>query len=124
MKENKLLVDLSKNERSTEIIMPTESEIKNGKIATGILLDNEHVTVWDLTLAPGEATDWHQHTMDYMFIVIENGKVRTEYINGDIQNQDDKPGKIDFRKKDIPHRLVNMDVCAYKNIVIEFKATR
>ncbi|MBB6372632.1 hypothetical protein [Chryseobacterium shigense] len=98
-------------------------DVKIGEIGTKVLFETEHVKVWDLTLAPGEATKWHKHQMDYMFVVVKNGKVATEYINGEIENQDDEIGIVDFRKKDIPHRLVNNDNQEYKNIVVEFKAT-
>ncbi|HFG0578577.1 hypothetical protein LIS90_12225 [Flavobacterium psychrophilum] len=100
-----------------------KSEIKIGEIGTKVLFETEHVKVWDLTLAPGEATEWHQHQMDYMFIVIKNGKVATEYITGEVENQNDEIGIVDFRKQDVPHRLVNNDNKEYKNIVVEFKAT-
>ena len=91
-----------------------------GKIATRIIFENETVRVWDLTLEPNEATDWHQHEVDYMFVVLENGHVQTEYIDGTVEKQFDPVGHCDFRKKDMAHRLVNNDNKTYKNLVIEF----
>ncbi len=98
-------------------------DIKIGEVGTKVIYENDIIKVWDLTLAPGEATSWHQHEMDYMFVVVKNGKVTTEYTNGDVENQDDEIGVIDYRETDVPHRLVNNDSKEYKNIVIEFKST-
>lgn len=100
-----------------------QKDVKIGEIGTRIIFENENVKVWDLTLEPGESTVWHQHEMDYMFVVINNGKVHTEYIDGKIEHQDDEVGKVDYRATDVPHRLVNDGSTMYKNIVIEIKST-
>lgn len=96
-------------------------KIEIGKVGTKFLFENEYVKVWDLTLASGEATDWHEHLMDYMFVVIKNGRVRTEYIDGTYENQDDEVGHVEMRRRDKPHRLVNSGDKVYMNIVLELK---
>ena len=92
-----------------------------GQIATTLLFENEYVRVWNLLLEPGEATDWHQHELDYLYIVIEPGKVQTEYIDGTCEKQDDTPGTVVMRRIDKAHRLVNTGTSSYSNVVIELK---
>lgn len=92
-----------------------------GPIATKVLFENNLVRVWDLTLQPGEATEWHQHHLDYMFIVIRQGEVQTEYLDGGIEQQHDDLGHVDFRRVDKAHRLVNTGAKVYQNIVVELK---
>lgn len=101
-----------------------EMNVKLGDIATKLILENEFVKIWDLTLNPGEATDWHKHLMDYIFVVTDNCRVNTEYIDGSVEYQNDAIGRVEYRKIDKVHRLVNVDNKIYKNIVIEIKASK
>lgn len=92
-----------------------------GPIATRLLFENERVRVWDLTLEPGQATAWHQHELDYLFVVIENGPVYVEYADGTIEHQNDSIGHVELRQVDNIHRLVNNHAGRYRDIVIELK---
>jgi len=40
-----------------------------GDVATRVLYEDDNVRVWEMTLAPGEATDLHHHEHDYMLLV-------------------------------------------------------
>jgi len=94
---------------------------KLGQIASRVLFENDRVRVWDLTVEPGQATDWHQHELDYLFVVIEKGKVHTEYANGATEPQDDELGHTEMRTDREVHRLVNDGPTRYRDIVIELK---
>ena len=90
-------------------------------VGTTLMFEDPRMRVWELKLAPGEATAWHQHSYDYMFVVVKNGRVRVEFSDGTCEEQDDVIGAIGVREKDLPHRLVNLGPNEYFNIVIEFK---
>ena len=92
-----------------------------GDVGTEFLFENQYVKVWNLVLEPGQASSWHQHTLDYMYIVIEPGKVRTEYEDGTYEQQEDEIGNVVMRAQDAIHRLVNLGNSRYRNIVIELK---
>lgn len=91
------------------------------EVGTALVFEDSRVRVWELRLAPGEATEWRQHLHDYMFVVVKNGRVRVEYVDGTFQDQDDTIGAIGMRAKDLGHRLVNLSGKEYFNIVVEFK---
>ncbi len=92
-----------------------------GDVGTTFLFENEHVKVWHLELEPGEASSWHQHTLDYLYIVIEPGVVRTEYNDGTFEEQADKVGDAVMHRHGPIHRLVNLGTSRYVNVVVELK---
>lgn len=96
----------------------------SSNVGTRLLHEDERVRVWLLDLAPGEATDWHQHDCSYVFVVTGPGEARCEYLNGGIEHQDhDSAGIAEMRESDLPHRLVNVGHERYGNVVIELKQT-
>lgn len=46
-----------------------------GNIGGRIILEDERVRIWELNLAPGEASDLHRHEHDYYLIVMEGDYV-------------------------------------------------
>ena len=53
-----------------------------GEIATEVLFENDRVKIWNLTVEPGEASDWHLHERDYVTVVVEAGGLTAEYADG------------------------------------------
>lgn len=49
-----------------------------GPIATHLRFENEHVRVWEMDLAPGQACGLHRHTLDYVLYIIEGGRIAVE----------------------------------------------
>ena len=37
-----------------------------GNVANRLLFENERVKVWEMDLAPGESSDFHEHTLPYV----------------------------------------------------------
>ncbi len=48
---------------------------KLGAVATRVLHEDERVKIWDLSLAPGEASDLHTHENDYYLIILRGDRV-------------------------------------------------
>ena len=46
-----------------------------GDVATRMLFENDRVRVWEMDLAPGETSDVHEHTLDYLLIQLEGDKI-------------------------------------------------
>jgi beta-alanine degradation protein BauB len=93
-----------------------------GQVGTQFLFENEQVRVWHLVLEPRESSSWHLHTLDYLYVVIESGRVRAEYQDGTFQEQQDEPGQVVMCKAGPIHRLVNLGDSRYVNVVIELKS--
>ena len=53
-----------------------------GNAAAGPLIDNERVTVWDVTLAPGESSPSTPHDLDAVVLIVEGGNIRTHDTHG------------------------------------------
>ncbi|MEA2496642.1 MAG: hypothetical protein QOJ29_4553 [Thermoleophilaceae bacterium] len=98
------------------------AETPSARVGTRLLHEDDFRRVWLLDLDPGEATEWHQHDSDYVFVVTQSGVVRTEYADGSTETQDgDDLGHAEYRQRDTPHRLVNVGDHPYGNVVIELK---
>jgi quercetin dioxygenase-like cupin family protein len=41
-----------------------------GKVGDRIIMEDERVRIWELTLEPGEAGDFHRHDLDYYLIIL------------------------------------------------------
>lgn len=92
-------------------------------VGTKLIHDDRHTRVWMLDLAPGEATEWHEHEHAYVFVVTAAGAVACEYADGSVERQlDDPVGSAHFRPRDVPHRLVNVGDRDYQNVVVELKS--
>jgi quercetin dioxygenase-like cupin family protein len=94
-----------------------------GAVGTRLLYEDDITRVWLLDLAPGEATEWHEHDCDYIFVVTRAGPVRCEYVNGSVEHQAGETGTAAYRSRDLGHRLVNTGDGRYQNIVVELKQT-
>lgn len=95
------------------------------QIGTKLLYEDAYVRVWLLQLGAGEATEWHSHDCDYVFVVTRPEAVQTEYIDGKVEQQiGDALGFCQYRERDLGHRLANIGSSVYQNIVVELKSTR
>ena len=102
-----------------------QDEEHSCRVGTNLLYEDDRVRVWMLDLEPGEAMPWHVHHLDYTFVVSKSGAVRCEYESGDFELQRDHVvGHAEFRKRDAPHRLVNIGDGHYQNVVVELKLSR
>lgn len=75
--------------------------------------------IWRLELNPGEATPPHQHSCDYVYVVIRDGKTETHYSNGTVDAATDAIGDCVRHAAGLPHLLRNVGTTRYVNIVIE-----
>ncbi len=97
------------------------------QVGTRVMFENERVRVWDLSLAPGEQLGKHIHRLDYFFIVVSGGLLRTEDAKNpgtfrDVQFEDDQVTFIPVSgdgKVDNCH--TNVGAKPHRNFVIELK---
>lgn len=105
----------SSSEDSKEI-----AEELSDQVGTAVIYEDDRIRVWLLELGPGEASEWHRHSCDYLYVTTLAGQTQTEYLDGSIEPQDDLVGDAVLRRADPGHRLVNMGKSKYQNVVIEF----
>lgn len=92
-----------------------------GDVGTKFQYENEHVKVWDLELEPGEASPWHHHSMNYLFIITRPGTLRAEYDDGTSAVREYKLGEVVMGVKDAVHRVINVGDAGYSNAIVELK---
>jgi predicted metal-dependent enzyme (double-stranded beta helix superfamily) len=105
----------------------TQPERVLGDIATRLLVENDRVKIWEMDLAPGEDSDVHEHTMDYILVVIEGDKIAgvpepdskglyNQYIEAEVQ-----PGEYFYIEKGGIETARNIGEKRYREIAIELK---
>jgi quercetin dioxygenase-like cupin family protein len=92
-----------------------------GNVATRVLLENERVKVWEMLLEPGESSDLHQHTMDYILCIFEGTGIDADRPNGETQHGRVHPGEVFYLKRGGIERAVNRSDTRFREIVIELK---
>ena len=93
-------------------------------VGSKLLFENEHVKIWDLCLAPGEALGMHRHQSKYALIVIGDGTLRSVNEDGTTRFETDMAdGTVAYRDLDAQdvHDAVNVGDAPWRNIVVEFK---
>src|SRR5262245_38232039 len=94
------------------------------EVGTKLLFENDRVRVWDLRLAPGEQTEFHRHSTDFLYVVIGDGELQTLFADGTADSpREMKDGDVRFR--DVPdesvHAAKNVGRTPWRNIVVELK---
>ena len=109
----------------TGIQTAAEKGIKLREIGQRIVLENEHVRVWEINLDPGETIDFHIHFHPYLVISLGGGENEIETIFGDKIKTDEPLGSTVFMNDMRPvHRLTNRSKVRYLSRLIELKSVR
>jgi hypothetical protein len=99
-----------------------ERGIVLGQIGHRIVLENEHVRVWEVRLEPGETIDFHIHYHPYLIISLGGGENQIETIFGQTIPVDEPLGSTVFIGEMRPvHRLTNRSKVTYLSRLIELK---
>jgi hypothetical protein len=98
-----------------------------GPIGTEVIFENDRVRVWEMRLAPGEASAVHRHDHDYMLVQLEGDRIAAEpepdtqgpykeYLEADIV-----PGAFVFIPKGGIETARNVGTEPYRELIIELK---
>ncbi len=92
-----------------------------GGVGSYVLFENEHVRVWQNNLEPGESSDWHLHTTNYLFVATVPGKLRIEFDDGSSHANDLQLGQVVMGEQGSIHQLSNAGDQPYSSVIIELK---
>jgi hypothetical protein len=93
-----------------------------GQIGHRIVLENEHVRVWEVRLEPGETIDFHIHHHPYLVISLGGGASEIETIFGQRIPAEEPLGSTVFiNEMRAVHRLTNRSNVLYLSRLIELK---
>ena len=99
--------------------------IKLGQVGQRIVLENEHVRIWEINLDPGETIDFHIHYHPYVVISLGGGENEIETIFGDrIKTVEELGSTIFINEMRAVHRLTNRANIRYLSRLIELKNVR
>ena len=107
------------------LVRAKERGIELGEVGQRILLENEHVRVWEIRLEPGETIDFHIHYHPYLVISLGGGENEIETIFGQHIKTDEPLGSTVFiNEMRAVHRLTNRSTVPYLSRLIELKHVR
>jgi predicted metal-dependent enzyme (double-stranded beta helix superfamily) len=101
----------------------TEREL--GGVGTKVLFENDKVRVWEMDLAPGEASAVHRHDHDYILVILEGDRIAAipepdtgselnQYFEADVQ----VPSVVELKKGGI-ETAKNIGEQRYYELLIE-----
>jgi quercetin dioxygenase-like cupin family protein len=94
-----------------------------GDVATRVLFENEHVKVWEMTLAPGEASALHRHDRPYVMCIIEGTRIDADLVGKGHLEIPVQPGSVLFVPPGETERAVNGTDTPFREILIELKGS-
>lgn len=85
-----------------------------------VFIDNDRVRVTEWRFAPGAATGYHRHEMDYVVVPMLDGKLKLVEPEGE-RIAELKAGVPYTRKVGVEHDVINANSYEYAFIEIELK---
>ena len=96
-----------------------------GEVGQRIVLENEHVRIWEVRLEPGKTIDFHIHYHPYIVISLGGGENEIETVFGKKISIQEPLGSTVFIDDMRPvHRLTNRSTVTYLSRLIELKHIR
>jgi beta-alanine degradation protein BauB len=91
------------------------------KAVPTVLIDNERVRVTEWRFAPGAATGWHRHAMDYVVVPMKDGVLELVGADEVRTRAELKKGMPYFRNAGVEHDVINANAFEYAFIEVELK---
>jgi quercetin dioxygenase-like cupin family protein len=93
----------------------------NKKALATLLVDNERVRVTEWRFAPGAATGWHRHALDYLVVPMNDGALELVGPDGARSRAQLKQGVPYFRNAGVEHDVINANAFEFAFVEIELK---
>ena len=96
----------------------------NACVGHELVSETERVRVWSLSLKPGERLPFHRHQLDYFWTVLTDGRSRSHYNDGRVQEATYRTGDtkhLAFSKGEyMIHDLENIGDTVLAYTTVEF----
>ena len=86
-----------------------------------VFIDNDRVRVTEWRFAPGAATGWHTHGMDYVVTPMLHGKLRLKLPCGEVAETELKAGVPYYRAAGVEHDVINANDYEFVFVETELK---
>lgn len=85
------------------------------------LIDNVRTRVTEWRFAPGAATGWHRHELDYVIVPLMSGRLKLIGPDGDESIAELELGVPYFREAGVEHDVVNDNSFEFAFMEVEIK---
>lgn len=85
------------------------------------LIDNERVTVWDVTVEKAKATPLHRHPLDFVIVDLADATVKVTAQNGRVGVNSAKKGQVRFNPKGGVDAQEGVSDAPRRSILVELK---
>jgi quercetin dioxygenase-like cupin family protein len=85
-----------------------------------VQVDNERVRVTEWRFAPGAATGWHRHELDYVIVPMTTGRLRLDTGTSEV-TAELVIGQSYFRPAPVEHNVINANPYELAFLEIEMK---
>ena len=86
-----------------------------------VFIDNARARVTEWRFAPGAATGWHRHEMDYVVVPLLDGRLKIVGAGGVESYAELQKGVPYFRNLGVEHDVINANEYEFAFVEIEFK---
>ena len=98
----------------------TDTQARPRAVPT-VFVDNDATRVTEWRFAPGAATGWHRHELDYVVVPMLDGKLELVVGDGSSSIAELRAGVPYFREAGVEHDVVNANDYEYVFVEIEMK---
>lgn len=91
-----------------------------GTATVDVIEDGERVRIVRYTLAPGQATGWHRHALDYVIVPYDDCRIRVDTAGGSVEAET-KRDQPYFRAQGAEHNVVSAMDQTFSFLEIELK---
>lgn len=91
------------------------------KAKAQVFIDNERVRVTEWRFAPGAATGWHRHEMDYVVVPMLDGALELVGPDNTRHRTELRKGVPYFRSAGVEHDVINANDFDFAFVEIELK---
>ena len=81
--------------------------------------ENRYVRVFDVLVPAGDATLFHLHPNDYVFVTISGANLKAQIMGRQPTDLNLKTGDVRFSKAPLTHRVVNVGQTPFRNLTVE-----
>jgi beta-alanine degradation protein BauB len=85
-----------------------------------VQIDNDRVRVTAWRFAPGAATGWHRHELDYVVVPLSTGRLASRTADG-MTTADLVTGQAYFRTRGVEHDVVNVNPHEFAFVEVEIR---
>ena len=95
-----------------------------GDVGTELLFENDVVRVWSMELAPGQASPFHHHRLDYLIVYVTPSRITRMHQPGDAGvTEEFADGWVTYLNvgSGTQHLVRNDSPATHRQVIIEFK---